>query len=193
MLFFMESELPTFEILLPDESACEECGKLLALDIACCPDCGANTYRLTFDGFYADFERLKMMDGRYGGLVLGRDGPDDDIPMYICRNGSVYTLVGLMQGGEYLMSRAATNRHLETLKKLNAEKGEGADFEFSFKSSSSVINTNFMPPCGGLWVTEAQYVINRYATKIHFETLEKLNNEANFEAANANSDESYGA
>jgi hypothetical protein len=154
---------------------------MVPIDINQCPHCGANTYRLTFGAFYADFERFKMMDARYGGLVLGRSDPSDDIPMYICRDGGVYHLVGFMQGGEYIMSRAATMKHRPSLEEINSEKGEIGDIDFPLTSTSSVINTNFMPPYGGLWITETQFVINRYATMKHFTKLDQMNADANYE------------
>lgn len=178
-----------FEISIPDESPCEACGANVSLHLGSCPDCGANTYRLTLATFYADFERFKMMDARYGGLVIGRAGPEDDIPMFICREGGIYTLVGLMQGGEYIMSRAATWKYRERLSSINSEKGDAGVVRFDLTPASSVINTNFMPPYAGLWITEGQFIVNRYATMIHFDELERLNAEANYEFAKSLVDE----
>lgn len=148
-----------------------------------CPQCGSNTYRVPFGDFYSDLEQLRVMDARYGGLVLGRDDDEDDIPMYVCRDGGIYHLVGLMQGGEYLMSRAATHRYGSTLQALNAEKGKVGSHAVSLTAMSSVINTNFMPKFGGLWIQEPQFIVNRYATMKHFEALERMNCEANREYA----------
>ncbi|NSX90363.1 hypothetical protein [Agrobacterium tumefaciens] len=181
--------MPTFQVNLPDESACDQCGKMLALDIVSCPDCQNSTYRMTFGEFYGDYERFRMMDARYGGLVLGRSDKEDDIPMYICRHGGVYTLVGMMQGGEYIMSRAATSKHGAILEQFNSEQGEVGEINFPLTSKSSVINTNFMPPLGGIWITEGQFIVNRYATKIHFDKLEVMNAEANLELAALMSEE----
>ena len=175
--------MPTIQITVLDQSACEQCGEMLDLEVNHCPTCGTNTYRLPFGEFFGSLEQLRIMDARYGGLVLGRDDAEDDIPMYVCRDGGVYHLVGMMQGGEYIMSRAATEKYGRRLEELNSDKGNVGDRSFSLTSSSSVINTNFMPRFGGLWILEPQFVINRYATMKHFQELERMNHDANLEHA----------
>lgn len=81
------------------------------------------------------------------------------------------------------MSRAASTKHGSRLVDINSINGEATGIQFPLSSMSSVINTNFMPPYGGIWITEGQFIVNRYATKIHFEELEQLNSEANLELA----------
>ncbi|AWM24993.1 hypothetical protein AOX55_00001736 [Sinorhizobium fredii CCBAU 25509] len=136
-----------------------------------------------FDTFFADLDHMRMMDARHGGLVLGRGGPEDDIPMYLYAGKGFFELAGLMQGGEYLLSRAASISHGALLEEINSEKGEAKDESHAFSAFSSVINTNFMPEFGGLWIRRQQFIVNRFATQKHFATLEKINAEANWGGA----------
>lgn len=99
--------------------------------------------------------------------------------MYFCRDGGIYTLAGLMQGGEYILSRHATVMHGDRLVEINSEKGVVQDIEYPLTPRSSVINTSFMPLYGGLWITRPQFIVNRYATSVHFAELEDLNFQAN--------------
>ncbi|WP_312806642.1 zinc ribbon domain-containing protein [Agrobacterium cavarae] len=175
--------MPTIEITIPDETACDNCETLSSIDINFCPKCGANTYRLPFGAFFGSLEQFRIMDARYGGLILGRNDAEDDIPMYVCREGGVYHLVGMMQGGEYIMSRAASVKFGPRLEEMNSERGNVGEISFPLTSVSSVINTNFMPRFGGLWILSNQFVINRYATMKYFSELERMNYEANSEHA----------
>ncbi|SDJ62602.1 hypothetical protein SAMN05216338_10575 [Bradyrhizobium sp. Rc2d] len=114
------------------------------------------------------------MDGRFGGLVLGRDGHEDDIPLYQHQGGGVFAIVGMMQGGEYILSAEATKLHLPRLNEINSEKG--TPLNFSPSPQSAVIDTNLMAPYGGLWVAYGgQFIVNRFATAKYFDELEKLN------------------
>ncbi|WP_144441540.1 hypothetical protein [Bradyrhizobium sp. CCGE-LA001] len=114
------------------------------------------------------------MDARYGGLVLGRDGPEDDIPLLQHQGAGVFVLIGAMQGGEYILSEEATKRHEAWLGEINAEKGSPPNI--SSTPHSTVIDTNLMPPGGALWVAYGgQFIVNRFATAKYFHELERMN------------------
>lgn len=175
-----------FRLEIAEASLCEECSHEVALSQLSCPRCGANTYRLSFDAFYSELENYHIMDARYGGYVLGRNDAEDDIPMYTFAGYGLYSFRGAMQGGEYILSKAATLKHMARLEEINSDKGD-AKLPFYPENTeySSVINTNFMPKFGGLWI-DSQFIINRFATQKHFIELEKLNWEANHEFASQN-------
>ncbi|KRA44665.1 hypothetical protein ASD80_05855 [Devosia sp. Root635] len=121
-------------------------------------------------------EHGRIVSAKTGGLVVGRTTDEDDIPMYQHVKGNVFAAVGLMQGGEYLMSKAASIAHRERIDQINAVKGKApASFPISLTALCSVINTNLMPPWSGIWIDWGQYVVNRFATAQHFEELEELN------------------
>ncbi|MCA1438519.1 MULTISPECIES: hypothetical protein [unclassified Bradyrhizobium] len=74
------------------------------------------------------------MDARFGGLVLGRDGPEDDIPLLQHQGAGVFALIGVMQGGEYILSEEATKRHWTRLQEINAEKDRRPAFHILHKA-----------------------------------------------------------
>ncbi|MBT2303815.1 zinc ribbon domain-containing protein [Variovorax paradoxus] len=173
--------MPEFKIAIASETPCPACGIAVPLETTNCPSCSAQApHRLTFSEFFTDLEQFRIMDARHGGLVLGRDGPDDDIPMYRHAGDGIFEVAGVMQGGEFIVSKAATEKHRAELELLNSEKG-GPPYEMTYALSlhSSVINTNFLPQFGGLWISWGQFIINRFATAKHLATLERMNAEGN--------------
>ncbi|WP_434723025.1 hypothetical protein [Mesorhizobium sp. RIZ17] len=104
--------------------------------------------------------------------------------MYIFLGGGIFELTGLMHGGEFIVSREATAKHLPTLETINSEKGVAAaeDVPLRYSPIASVINTNLMPAGGALWIDPGQFIINGFATAKHLETLEKLNADGNPES-----------
>jgi hypothetical protein len=115
------------------------------------------------------------MDARFGGLVLGREGPEDDIPLLQHRGSGVFAVVGEMQGGEYILSAEATKLYMSRITEINSENGVPPP-SLQCSSQSTVIDTNLMPPHGGLWVAYGgQFIVNRFATAKYFDELEKLN------------------
>ncbi|WP_192362811.1 hypothetical protein [Mesorhizobium mediterraneum] len=125
---------------------------------------------------------MRIADARYGGLVVGREEPVDDIPMYLHVGGGIFELAGLMHGGEFIVSNQATAKHSKTLEEINSEKGSAGDIPLCYSIRSSVINTNFLPPGGGIWITHGQFIVNAFATAKHLDTLERLNADANPES-----------
>ncbi|WP_206535400.1 hypothetical protein, partial [Mesorhizobium sp. M7A.F.Ca.US.011.01.1.1] len=111
--------------------------------------------------------------------VVGRHGTNDDIPMYVHVGGGVFELSGLMHGGEFIVSHEAATKHQEAIEKINAEKGAAGEMPLRYSSKTSVINTNLMPPGGGLWINHGQFIVNWFATAKHLETLEQLNADGN--------------
>lgn len=174
--------MPDLTIPISDQSECG-CGETVASDLHICPSCGANIFRMPFGKFFSDLERGLIMDARYGGLILGRQTPDDDIPMYAPIGGGLFQLQGLMQGGEYILSRAASVMHRKKLEEINSEKGAD-DLSQIQHYCRSVIDTNSMPQHGGLWIVRGQFIVNRFATRKYIADLDRFNSEANTKIAN---------
>lgn len=172
----------TVNIEIPTESPCVNCDAPLSLELHQCPHCEANAYRKPFDEFFADLERKFIMDGRFGGLVLGRDTAEDDIPMFQHLGNNVFNLAGLMQGGEYLVCREATLEHRAELEAMNSEIGDDPDRIQMPDAPITTINTHLLPKYGGLWITQDQFIVNRHATAKHLLRLEELNQSATREA-----------
>jgi hypothetical protein len=163
---------------VPEESACEACGTSVPMTEHLCGSCGANAFRVPFDQFFALLERLEIMDARFGGLVIGRNDAADDIPMFRSQGNYIFAVAGLMQGGEYILSQAATLKHFDELVEINSEFESIKSLE-SIPAARSVIDTRFMPKLGGLWLSKHQFVINRFATRKYITRLDEMNSAAN--------------
>jgi hypothetical protein len=165
-----------FRLDIGSETDCQTCGVAIPLTAETCPGCSAQApHRLTFEEFFVELEQGRMLDARLGGLVIGRSGPDDDIPMYRHFGKGIFEVVGLMQGGEYIVSKLATDKHRAWLEEINQETGDcPGDLTLQYSPVASTINTNLLPEWGGLWISY-QFVVNRFATAKWLEELQWLN------------------
>ncbi|MFQ6186327.1 hypothetical protein ACLMJV_31045 [Sinorhizobium meliloti] len=154
-----------FRLEIGSETECQKRGAAVLLSSETCPGCSsAAPHRLTFEEFFIELEQGRMLDARQGGLVVGRSGPEDDIPMYRHFGRGIFEVVGLMQGGEFIVSKLATEKHRDWLEEINQETGEWpADLSLEPSPVASIINTNLLPEWGGLWISY-QFVVNRFAT-----------------------------
>jgi len=166
-----------FRVEIASDTPCEACQAAIPLDNTRCPNCGAQAkYRLTFEQFFIEIEQMRIADARYGGFVVGRSGPEDDIPLYQHIGSGVFAVVGLMQGGEFIVSKTATEKHSDLLQQINSEKGVvSPSVRLEYSPYISVINTNLLPPSGGLWISWGQFIVNRFATSRHLPRLVALN------------------
>lgn len=169
-----------FRIDIGSETDCPTCGTAVPLSATTCPGCSFDApHRITFEEFFIELEQGRMLDARQGGLVVGRSGPDDDIPMYRHVGKGIFEVVGLMQGGEFIVSKVATEKYRVWLEEINLGKGDEADsLTLTHSPVTSVINTNLMPQWGGLWISY-QFVVNRFATAKWLDELQWRNATAN--------------
>lgn len=176
-----------FRLEIGSETDCQTCGAAIPLSSATCPGCAAQApHRLTFEEFFIELEQGRMLDARQGGLVIGRAGVDDDIPMYRHFGKGIFEVVGLMQGGEFIVSKIATEKHRAWLEDINQEKGDcSCDPALKYSPVTSTINTNLLPQWGGLWISY-QFVVNRFATAKWLDELEWRNATANADSVAAN-------
>lgn len=172
-----------FRLDIGSETDCQTCGAAIPLSAEKCPSCSAQApHRLTFEDFFIELEQGRMLDARPGGLVIGRPGLDDDIPMYPHFGKGIFEVVGLMQGGEFIVSKFATEQHRSRLEEINQEKGDSlVDLTLKYSPVASIINTNLLPEWGGLWISY-QFVVNRFATAKWLDELEWLNATANVDS-----------
>jgi hypothetical protein len=171
-----------FRLDIGSETDCHTCGAAIPLISSTCPGCSTQApHRLTFEQFFVELEQGRILDARQGGLVIGRAGAEDDIPMYRHFGKGIFEVVGLMQGGEFIVSKFATEKHRERLEEINQEKGESpGNLTIKYSPVTSSINTN-LPQWGGLWISY-QFVVNRFATAKWLDELEWLNATANVDS-----------
>ncbi|HED4877829.1 TPA: hypothetical protein R4K21_003662 [Stenotrophomonas maltophilia] len=115
-----------------------------------------------------------IIDARSGGLVKGRRHEKGHI--VIVQPSSplgVYELVGVMEGGEYLMSTGATAAHMARLVEINADRA-ACDSEIPEITPGRVIDAR-AEPHDKLLIVYKQFIINRESTKRHLQELIALN------------------
>lgn len=131
-------------------------------------------FTLSQDEFVRCFVNGWIVDGRDGGLIVGRRHVEGHILMFQGTDElGVFEHAGFVEGGEYLMSTEATELHFKRLQEINADKSP-CDSEITITTDSQLINTRAEPHDKFL-VIHRQFVININATKRHFSELEELN------------------
>lgn len=126
------------------------------------------------EDFATAFVNGWVVDGRSGGLVRGRSHEQGHIVM-ISPSSPLgrYELVGLMEGGEYLMSTDATAIHQERLKEINGDNTP-CDTPLPAAPAGRVLDVT-AEPHDKLLVIERQFIINCNSTRRHLDELLALN------------------
>ena len=131
-----------------------------------------------------------IIDGRSGGLVLGRSHNEGHIYI-IGIEGDGFIINSCLEGGEYVMNQNAKAEYEKEIVQINS------DTTGSETPISSLEITPFLRvfSCGSvpfdrlLWLEKGQYIINRGATKRHLKRLIELdlcpNDRVNFNLSSA--------
>lgn len=130
-------------------------------------------FSLNQEQFIQCFLNGWIVDGRDGGLIIGRRHQEGHITMIQATNAGEFQHIGFVEGGEYIMSPAATKAHFARLEEINSDKSPCAE-EICVSVDSQIINTRAEPHDKFL-VIQQQFIININATKRHFRELEELN------------------
>lgn len=127
------------------------------------------------DSFMRAYINGWVVDGRAGGLIVGRrhaEGhiilirPSDEI--------GVFEFCGVAEGGEYLMSTSATAAEFQKIRELN-EFRDACESEIFLGLHTKLVHTS-AERHDKLLIVDRQYIVNRRATRKHFEELEIINN-----------------
>lgn len=173
------SRMKSFVIEIADTLPCWECDFFVPVGTHPCPNCGEMSVCLAFTDFFLMLERGEIANACMGGLVVGRDDDKDDIPMFRYMDNGLFKFVGLMQGGEFLMSTRASTKNLARLEEINAEQGAWSPMgQMALTSASAIINTNLISPTVCLWIQPGQFIVNRFATTRYLSELERMNMES---------------
>lgn len=132
-----------------------------------------------------------IIDGRNGGLIVGRSHDDGHIVM-IGRdeNTGEYRLIGLVEGQEFVLNRGATAEHYERLEQINSDKSP-CNASIETTTASRLLHTAASPHDRFLLIDYGQqYIVNIQATRRHFTELETLNNQYHIHSGQVFDDES---
>ncbi|MBW4443306.1 MAG: hypothetical protein KME10_19105 [Plectolyngbya sp. WJT66-NPBG17] len=171
--------MPKVEFSIADSSPCISCGTDLFLEQSRCPSCGSESnIRTAFADIYDLLMQGSLIDARPGGLILGREHDEDDIPMLAPQAVGIFQLVGYMQGGEYILNRDAAIEHKEKILEINSYKDKDYTPLRSIRltDTTRILNTNASSGSTALLVEHGQFVVNRAATARYYYELEELNN-----------------
>jgi hypothetical protein len=133
------------------------------------------------DGFFSLFEIGWIVDGRAGGLVLGRDkNPTEEIGMLQQVEADKFALCGWMHGAEYLVNADAVAEFKERLEEINAYKStSNAITAIPIGRSCRILNTHAAPDEKFVWVEGFQFVVNAAATAKYFDEIVTINESRN--------------
>jgi len=126
---------------------------------------------------YSLFGAGLIIDARDGGLVHGRDSDEEDIPMLAPVAFGVFQVMGLMQGGEYIVNRENSQSNSVELEEINSYTGSESTQIISIELSSKtrIFNTNGRKGNLFLLIDGGQFIVNRIATSKFYYRLEEIN------------------
>jgi len=166
-------------------SPCPHCHEEVELDMTVCPSCKQEVYqRYDALSFILTFFEGHIIDARAGGLVLGRNHNEDDIPMLSVMAPGIFQSCGMMMGGEFILNREATAKHKNRIEEINAYLKDSPFTpltSISITEKTRVFNTNGIKGELIMFVDNGQFVVNRAATAKYFKELEELNNSVTHE------------
>lgn len=174
--------LASIEMGADNEMQCRSCARHIPFQATECRYCGGFNLFMGIGEFRARYADKQFMDIRSGGYIIGRETAEDDIPLFQFWGENALNCMGLMQGQEYVLSSEATVKHRNLLEEINSEQGDINSLpEVTPKLSGNVIDVRLcnslhgISEYGGVLISPGQFVINRFATKKHFATLERIN------------------
>jgi len=115
-----------------------------------------------------------IVDARSGGLVRGRLHEEGHVPM-IQHTGPLgaFEYMGVMEGGEYILSTDATATHFDRLVEINNDKTP-CDTPLPDAPPGRVIDVSAEPHDKVLLI-DRQFIINRVSTRKYLAELVALN------------------
>ena len=129
--------------------------------------------------FMALFHAGFVVDGRLGGLVVGRSHAAGNIYMIQPDGAGGFGLAGHLEGGEYLVSYAAWLANPGRLEELNNDRTPHNALLNLIPIGLRTLNTTAEPLDRLLYVScEGQFIVNKWATAKHLEEINRINESA---------------
>lgn len=118
-----------------------------------------------------------VVDGRCGGLVIGRSHAEGDIYMIHSLEDGNFAFAGVMEGGEYILTNKAYCSCGERLTEINSNPGVRKVESIELREEQKrIINTSSEPTDKFLWVDKnGQFIVNKKSTQIHLDELHLTN------------------
>lgn len=123
-----------------------------------------------------------IVDGRGGGLVIGRAHDDGGILMFAQIPNGSYNVTGEVEGGEFIVNPLAYQQHRNRIQEIN-EFGQHCRDEPTLSqipSATRTIHAAASPYNRMIWMhQEDTFIVNRLATEKYLSELQAINNEIN--------------
>ncbi|WP_122347694.1 hypothetical protein [Pseudomonas coronafaciens] len=139
-----------------------------------------DTYKWSSDDFLRAFVNGWVVDGRAGGLIRGRLHSEGHVVMLQPSSTTLgeYELLGLVEGGEYVMSPDASEAHYHRIEEINSDMTPHP--AAPGRKSERTLDVRAEPHDKFLIIQKGQWIVNIQATNRHFEELDALNNSFGF-------------
>lgn len=119
-------------------------------------------------------ENGMIVDGTDGGLVLGLSHDEGGIYMIMeCDEG--HRIIANMEGGEYLLSCNAYEKHKDRIISINSERPEQYFIDIDILRKTPIIQVNSIQYL--LLDRKGQFIVNKDATCHYLEELNQLNSD----------------
>lgn len=133
--------------------------------------------------FLLNKDKVKLISGVGGGLVLGRSHLRGGIQLFNEYGQALYPTEGLMrnrqcemQGGEYVINPLATTKHIKRINEINDSIKDNFFTPIFIKTSAKyVIDCRTVTNILMYIQNSGQFIINRQATINHLNELDVIN------------------
>lgn len=118
-----------------------------------------------------------IVDGRAGGLVVGRSRDEGNIYMIQETGDGRFFIPGHLEGGEYILNHDAYLAEYDRVVEINQNKEQISDMgPLPINSHIRIINTSANPNDKLLWIdVRGQFIINKISTKAFILELQGIN------------------
>lgn len=133
---------------------------------------------LNKDLFYELLMCGKIIDVRRGGLVIGRSLKEGGIYMIMPIEENAFTVVGVMEGNQYILNRKSSVNYRKRLLEINKyiDDVNKSIENLNLSTDCRLFNTYDLVEDKIVLVEQEQFIVNKIATTKYFAELEKLNN-----------------
>ncbi|HVS51949.1 MAG TPA: hypothetical protein VHD62_06290 [Opitutaceae bacterium] len=121
-----------------------------------------------------------VVDGRAGGLILGRSYEEGGITV-ITQRGADFFIHSCVEGGEFILNKDASCRNLARLRDMNVGRtaAEVVNDANDLTEVSQFVITNGAPDDRMLWISWNQVVVAKTPSLKHLSELIRLNQTEN--------------
>lgn len=122
-----------------------------------------------------------IVDGRGGGLVIGRSHAEGNIAVVQEQPDGTFHIRAYMEGGEYILNHEAVKGNEERVEQINSETGLHETTPIlEITPKTRTLNTHSEPCDKMLWIdSRSQYIVCKSATAKHLQELETINHAVN--------------